>query len=235
MKTTEHLCELVKLEEDSIFKQHLNAGIISLFGVPETMLRPHICLNGEEGFEVLQKIKERGVSAKTEVLVFPHIIQSMDDVWLNLRFFVYCDERRQPVCCVYLSPQQTGFVISNLPASSQQETLFKIKRWYFREFLVEMQKGLETITKQFNEGDPLLESDHRNRIFDIHGECGMKDIAYTETDIVGENLYWAIIHGNTWCEHGSDGYERADNLIAERRNRQKVAVNDLVDLVRALR
>lgn len=235
METTERLCELVKLEEDSTLKQHLNAGIISLFEVPETMIRPHICLNGEEGFEVLQKIRMSGVSAKTEALFFPHIIQSCDEVWLNVWLFVYCEERTQPTCCVRLSPQQTGHILKNLPPASQQEALAKIKRWYFGEFLVEVQKGFETITKQFQEGNPFLESDHNNRIFDIHGGRGMKDIPYTETDIVGENLYWAIVHSGTWCEHGADGYEQADNLITQRRNRQKEAVSDLLALAKTFR
>mgnify|MGYP001569832066 CR=1 FL=1 len=224
---------LVKLGEPTPLKTALNRGVAVLPQAENTQLRPHVCLNGEEGYEVLQTIIRNPESANTEFCLFPHPIVSGNDIWLNVHAIVYLEERRHPTCCCILSPQQTGCILKNLPTELRTEAFLKVKNWYIQSVLPDLQKGIAVITKQFEEGDPFLESDHHNHIFDIHGGRGMKDIPYTETEIVGENLYWVVVHGETFWEYGSDGYARADALITERRQRQKEAVSQFLGKVRA--
>ncbi len=226
---------LVKLGESTPLKTALNLGIATLPQAENTQLRPHVCLNGEEGYEVLQKIIRSPEKADTEFCLCPKPIISRNDIWLNVRALVCFEKRTYPTNTCFLSPQQTGSIFKKLPEELQAEVFLKVKNWYLKSVLPDLQKGIEVITEQFEKGNPFLESDHDNRIFDIHGGRSMKDIPYTESRIVGEHLYSAIIYGNTFYEYGSDGYARADALITGRRQRQQVAVNEFLGAVRTLR
>lgn len=132
-----------------------------------------------------------------------------------------------------LSPRQSAYVVQNLPTESQEAVLAKVKTWFTERFLADMQKGLAAITEQFTNGDLMLASDHRNRIFDIHGERGA-DIPYTEWEVVGGELFGSVFYGGTFSEQGQDGYERADRLILGIRKRQQAAVDDFFGATRGM-
>ncbi len=87
---------------------------------------------------------------------------------------------------------------------------------------------METIMEQLSGGgDPFMADDYENRTFDIHGNRAYSDIPYTEATIAGEALFWSVVHGGMMAEYGSDGYQRADDLILERRARQAQAVGEV--------
>lgn len=226
----ENLGRLVAFKESSQLKTDLNRGVMKLRTPLESHFRPHICLNGEDGVKVLGEITS---ASNTEVHFWHHMVASGDDVWLNIVLCVYLDSMRTPTNLARLSPRQSAYVISNLPAESRTTVLVMAKRWYLEKFLADIKRGLDTITEQFENGDPLLKSDHRNRILDLHGErSSSMDIPYTETEVVGEQLFWSVCHGGTFLEDGEDGFARADGLIIARRQRQKAAVDAVVGVLR---
>ena len=133
---------------------------------------------------------------------------------------------------VYLTPRQTGYIVRNLKPESKVIVLEKIKRWYFEEFLVKTKKGFDTISKQFNEGDPFIESDHENRIFDIHGDRKM-EVPYTEWTIMGNLLAPSFLFGVTCFDHGDiDGYKRADNFLRALDDHRKGAIDLALGLIK---
>lgn len=79
---TENLCTVVSLGKHSQLKTDLNRAIMALSTAPESYFRPHACLNGLQGIEVLQQIS---ADSNTEVSVRPHLIVSCDDIWLNVK------------------------------------------------------------------------------------------------------------------------------------------------------
>lgn len=226
----EDIGAVVSHGEGSSLKTDLNRGVISLAAAPNTYFRPHLCLNGEDGVRVMGEIT---LSSNTAFHLWHNMIASGDDVWLNIIFVVYLNDFCMPTNCARLSPRQTAYIISGLPVESRATVLAKAKRWYLEKFLADMKKGLDTIAEQFEHGDPLLESDHRNRILDLHGER-VSDIPYTETEVVGEHLFWTVCYGGTMFEYGEDGLLRADGLIAARRSRQKDAVEAVPGMLRGL-
>ena len=227
----EDLSAVVSHGESSPLKMDLNRGVISLASAPNTYFRPHLCLNDEEGVRVISEISP---TSNTAFHLWHSMIASGDDVWLNIVFVVHLNDFCMPTNCARLSPRQTAYIVSHLPAESRTTVLAKAKRWYLEKFLADMKKGLDTITEQFEHGNPLLESDHRNRILDLHGERHFADLPYTETEIVGEHLYWSVCEGGTMFEYGEDGLLRADGLIAARRARQKGTVGAVVGVFRGL-
>lgn len=231
MNREEKLAILVHLGEVSRLKSDLNTAVAALFKAPDSHFRPHVGLNGIEGVGVLKKIE---VDSDTEFWMRPHLIVSLHDVWLNVKFGVFLDEMTWPTHVADLSPRQSAYVIQSLPLESRAVVLARVKRWYLERFLPDIENGLASITEQFSSGDPLLASDYRNRIFDIHGERSV-DVPYTEWEVVGENLFGPVFYGGTFLEYGQDGYERADRFIVGVRARQKAAVDGFLGLVRVLR
>jgi hypothetical protein len=227
---------LVNLGEDSQLKVDLNRGVASLWDAAESHFRPHLCLNGKEGVEVLKRLSQDPDGADTEFWAREHLIVSGDDIWLNIKFIMFLDRICFPSNVANLSPRQTGYVVKALPAESRTAVLKTIKEWYFEKFLEDMKKGIETISKQFDEGDPFIESDDGNRIFDIHGGRHM-DVPYTEWGIVGEELAPPFLFGFTCFDHmgENDGYGRADAFLSDVDSQRKSAVDGLIGLVRALK
>jgi hypothetical protein len=200
-------------------------------------LQPHLCLHGEEGLQVLQNIIAAGEKANTEFSFLCLPVASGSDFWLNIYFWVFLNGRCQPTNCVQLTPQQTSFIIRNLSEEWQKEVLAKAKAWYVEYLRGELLKGIDTITAQFEGGDPLLQSDHDNRIFDIHNATGVRaeyNIPYTESEIAGEHLFWPFHTGFTLFDHGSDGYARMDEFLAAIIRRRKGAVDGAMTLLRGL-
>ncbi|MBI2054978.1 MAG: hypothetical protein HYT39_02675 [Candidatus Sungbacteria bacterium] len=227
----EDLSAVVSHGESSLLKTDLNQAVMALAAAHESHFRPHVCLNGEDGVRVIGEIMP---TSNTAFHLWHHMIASGDDVWLNIILCVYLNDFCIPTNLARLSPRQSAYVIANLPAESRTAVLAKAKRWYLERFLADIKKGLDTITKQFEHGDPLLESDHRNRILDLHGERFSMGIPYTETWVVGEQLFWATCYGGTMFEHEEDGFLRADELITARRERQKGTVEAVVGVFRGL-
>ena len=224
--TTECLWAVIRLGENSLLKTDLNRAVMALCEALESHFRPHVCLNGEEGVRVLEEISP---TSNTEVIIRPHLVVSGIDAWLNVKFDVFLNELTQPTNVAELSPRQSAFVVQQLSGESRVAVLEKVKRWYFEYFLPRTQKALASITEQFASGEPMLASDDRNRIFDIHGGRYM-DVPYTESGIVGGNLFWAVCFGRTMFEQGEDGLAHADQLILARHARQKDAVQDILGL-----
>ena len=50
---------LVELGESSRLKVDLNNSVASLYEAPENHFRPHVCLNGLEGVDVIKKIANK--------------------------------------------------------------------------------------------------------------------------------------------------------------------------------
>ena len=219
----ENLGKIVALGESSVLKEDLNQGVASLFRAESTMCRPHVCLNGEEGFEVIKQISENPKEANTEfeLIACPSIYN--DQFWLNIGFAVFLNDlwSNHSVC---LTPQQTSLIVSGLDEESRATIVEITKRWFEEKFLPGVKKGLKMVSNQFESGDALLASDRHNHIFDLHGGRATNDIPYTERRIAGAELFSTIIYGGTFFEHGADGYERADRLIEAIRSRQKEAI-----------
>lgn len=216
---------LVKLGEDSQLKRDLNKGIASLFAATESWHQPHVCLNQEEGLEVIKQIAENPNPANTEFHFSLHPILSGREVWLNINFHVFLDNYTQPTNIVWLTPRQTSYIIRHLPDDSRATVLANAKAWYLEVVRKNVLEALETIDEQFEKGNPLLENDHENHIFDIHG--GRMEIPYVEWGVVGENLFSSFFYG-TCLDYGTDGYARMDRLIAG----QYVAIKEAVRSLR---
>ncbi len=223
--TEKRLDILVRLGETSPLKSALNEGVAKLATANEPYFQPHLCLNGEEGLEVIKRIVRNPSDTNTEFQIDSHIIQAGDEVWLNLFFSVFIDKICYPTNNVQLSPRQSAYIVNDLSHDQQAIILKKIKDWYFDEFLVDINNGLAAISQQFSAGDPLLQSDQDNRIFDIHGGRSM-DVPYTEWEIVGEELFSAYFWGGTWMETGRNGYEHSDRFLSDNSKRQKAAVDN---------
>ncbi len=219
------LFRLVLLGEPSSLKTALNTALATLATAENTQFRPHVCLNKIEGVGVIENISADPVGANTEFWVSPYPIISGKKIWLNVKLSVFLDQICWPTCVADLTPQQTSYLISNLPPEQQDQMLDKIKLWYHGEFLSDIQSGIESITDQIDNGDILLKSDHDNVVLDLHGGRGMEDIPYSESTIAGEELFWTVVHGGTFLEYGMDGYGRADTIILGIKGRQAHAVN----------
>lgn len=200
---------IVPLGKDSQLKRDLNKGIASLFSAPESWHQPHVCLNEEEGLEVIKKVAENPNPANTQFFFTNRLILD-GDMWLNIAFGMYLNECSRPRNFVQLTPRQTSYIIRHLPEDSQATVLAKAKAWYLEALRKDMLEAIDTITAQFETGYPLLANDYDNRIFDIHG--GRHEVPYVEWGIVGENLFSAHFFG-TCLNYGTDGYARMDRLI----------------------
>jgi len=223
---------VVDFTDKSKLATDLKRAIAALANHSNTQYRLHVCLNGRDGYPALQKLVANP-STDIKVYFLPHLLMDGDSLWLNTKLMVIVEKSSSDNYAT-LSPQQTGYVARSLPEDSRNLFLEKVKEWYREVFLKNVKTGLDAITKQIETGNLLLESDHGNRVFDIHGDRHMKDIPYTETEVAGEHLFWSIVHGGTCFDYGSDGYDRADQLIEGRRQRQKGAVEDLIGLARQL-
>jgi hypothetical protein len=225
------LSSIVRLGESSVLKSDLNYAVACLAKAEESHFQPHICLNTEEGVEVLQKIAARPVSANTEFIIVPLPDFSGDHMWLNVKFNVHLDKITWPKYAP-LSPRQTAYVVGNLPDTSRQHVLAKIKQWYLEQFLADVNKGLAAITKQFEGGDLLVDDYDDGRIFDIHTE---RRVPYTESAVVGDQLWWKFLCAHTFLETHQDVLAKADALISRARSRQRNAVDSFLPLLRGSR
>lgn len=221
----ESLRSLVSLGESSRLKNDLNAGIASLFGARESYSQPHLSLNGENGLAVLTKIAGDPQRANTEFMIESMFDMAWRDAWLNVRFTIFLDRMSFPDCCAQLSPRQTAYLVQNLPWQSKREVLAKIKNWYFEAFLSDIQKGLDTISKQFTNGDLLLDDYFDGRIFDIHSK---RPVPYTECPVVGEKLYFDFLCAISIANE----LQTADILIEAARGRQKDLADRLLAMAR---
>ena len=204
---------LVVLGENSQFKIDLNRGVASLSQADKNYLRPHWCLNGEEGIEVVERIFQEPDNANTEFWINDNFILSSDDMWLNISFAVFLGKISFPNDMVRLTPRQSSFIVKNLSEKSQMEVLKAIKTWYFEKVLKNLQKGIATLSAQF-EKDLLVESAHSNRIFDLPSpnDSG-SDTPYTEIGLVGERLAPNFLYGSSCFDSMGeyDGYSKADD------------------------
>lgn len=233
MSENQKISHLVDLGEESQLKVDLNEGIASLRRATESCFQPHICLNGEKGVKVIEKISQKPKQADTEFWIRELLIRGGGDLWLNIRFSVFLDQIRSPSNVADLSPRQTGYIVKNLPAESRETVLLKVRSWYSKKFVGDIIKGLETINEQFEKGDPFLESDHRNRIFDIHGGRAM-DVPYTELQIAGEELSWPFFVGFTMFDQGEEGYEKMDEFLMYINVQRKSTAEGALEIMRAL-
>ncbi len=186
----ENLSTIVSRGENSELKNHLNEGVAGLSLAPESHFRPHRCLNRNEGVKVIEEITKNPRTADTEFNIGDKLIDGGGgDLWLNVYFSVYLNNARAA-----LTPRQTSLIVTNLPEESKRLVLEKVKKWYFKRILLDLQKGLSKITEQFETGDLLLADDYRNRIFDIHGRRSL-DVPYTEWEIAGDLLFQCLVYG----------------------------------------
>jgi hypothetical protein len=210
----ELLRSLVSLGESSRLKNDLNAGIALLFGARESYFQPHLSLNGEKGLAILTKIAGDPQRANTEFMIESLFDMSWSNAWLNVQFTVFLDRMSSFDCMVQLSPRQTACLVQNLPWQSKREVLAKIKKWYFEAFLSDIQKGLNAISRQFTNGDQLVDDYFDGRIFDIHSK---RPVPYSECLVVGEKLYWDFL-----CAIAkTDELGTADIVIEAARGHQK--------------
>ena len=232
--TEENLGTIVELDEKSQLKADLNSGVSSLSKAEENYFQPHVCLNEKDGVKVIDRISQDPAGANTEFSLRCCLINSGSDAWLNVRFSVFIDEICYPTNHVLLTPRQTSYIVQRLPKESQQQVLRAVRAWYVGHFLKNMQKAMETITTQIEEGDLLLESDHNNRVFDIHGGWRSMDVPYTEWDIVGQNIAPLFLFGVTLFDREGDGYRRADDFLRSSDMRREDAIEGTLELVRTL-
>lgn len=227
-------CKLVNLKESSQLKEDLNRGVASLTSAAESWFRPHLCLNGKEGLDVIGRIARWPMSADTAFVIGGHPILYGDDLWLNVRFLVFVDQISYPYNVVELTPRQTAYIVDHLPSESQALVLEKVEAWYFGSFRERVLEGLHRITTQFESGDPLLKSDRENHIFDAHGgRCVGMDIPYTEWGIAGENLFSALFHG-TCLDRDEYGYNRLDAILDRADRTRHDTAEGMLGLVRVL-
>lgn len=212
-KKYRELVTLVNLGEESQLKRELNKGIAWLPAAPKSWFRPHLCLNGEEGVAVIEKIIAHPEQANTEFSINDKVTLSGEDIWLNISFMVFLDKISSQ-SILRLSPRQTAYIIKQLPKEQQDHVLGKIKTWYEAVFLENIAKGLKTITAQF-EVNPLVESDYRNRILDIHGDVDT-EFPYTEAGIIGEKFFLQFLYFLALPSHGRDGYKQVDEFFSQK-------------------
>lgn len=202
---------LVKLGEDSAVRRELNRGIAALERAEEPCYRPHACLNGRFGVEVIRRITDIGSRANTEIRLSELLSTDYVRLWLNVRFVVYCDKCSLPDNVVRLSPRQTARIIQGLSPASRDMVLDKVRVWYEKEFKGVLRRGLENLDAQFARGDLLVAGTHDNMVFDIHGDgLGHDTIPYTELMIVGERLA-----ESRHCFGYEANYRRADGLLGD--------------------
>jgi len=231
--TQEDFGVLISLGEASPLKVVLNRAIAALLKASETVFQPHICLNGIEGVEVINRISANPETADTMFELVGYPIIYGDDIWLNTSFSVFLDEAVYPTNHVALTPRQSGFIVRRLSLSQQQVVVEKVKAWFLEVFRPNIEKGLEVISTQFNEGDPLVESDRENRIFDIHG--GRLEIPYTEGRIVGLTLFKAVVWRAAPREGDKNDYQKADQLVEARRLQQGGSIESFLRTASSLR
>jgi hypothetical protein len=207
---------LVELGEGSQLKTELNCGVATLRLAQKSYHRPHLCLNGKEGLEVIQRISENPDGADTEFCIDSLLVHSggRDGFWLNVILSVVLGERVYPTNLAVLTPRQTSHIIVNLSQESRALVLEKVRTWYFEKFLKEMEIGIQIVTEQFTEGDLLHEDSHGNRIFDIHSrretDSTFSDFPYTEWEVVGAHVSMRLL--NNFNER-VDSYDIVDSLL----------------------
>ena len=227
-----NLWDLADLKEPSQLKSDLNLGVASLKFAPEEWFQPHVCLNGKEGLAVIERIAERPETANTAFEILNHVIVSGDDLWLNVQFRAFLDQRSFPSEVVDLTPRQTAYIVERLPPESRALVLGKVQTWYFDHFRKNVLDGLNRIAAQFEGGDPLLKSDRENHIFDIHGGRCM-DIPYAEWGIAGYELFGTLFHG-TCLDHDKESYDRLDGILNRADKMRKDTAEGMLELVRAI-
>lgn len=224
---------VVDFGDKSKLSRDLKSAIVSLNSHSNTQYRLHVCLNSRDGYEALQRLV-RDQSLPIRAMLSPHLIMSGGNLWLNVEMYVNVADAGFDSGAT-LSPQQTGHIVRSLPEQSRNQFLDCVRAWYTNVFLKDIKAGLDRVTAQIKTGDLLLEDDHDNRVFDIHGGRCVADIPYTEADIVGATLFWSVVYGGTLFEHGSDGYDRADQLILGRYEHQQNTASSFLEAVRHLR
>jgi hypothetical protein len=223
------LAVVAELGEKSDLKADLNRGVALLRQATESHFRPHVCLNGEDGMQVLKLIAAKGANADTGWYLHPLVNVDVGRIWLNVRLLVNLSDRSNATQ-VLLSPQQTAHLVRTLPPASQAIILKKVREWYKGQFVKEMKEGLAALAKQF-ESDTLLVDDYFNgRVFDIHTK---RDVPYTECLVVGEELYWKFLAAGTCFESSEDLLDKADVLIETARARQRSAVDTAIGVLRS--
>lgn len=226
---------LVRLGEDSKLKQDLNSRIASLSKAEKGCFRPHVCLNDFDGVEVIQKITQDPEHSNTGIYISEQLnYGNGDDLWLNVKFCVFLDSLSSG-SRVVLSPQQTSYIITNLPSDSKQAVADKVRAWFLEKFMADVQKGLEKIAKQFAEGDVFVVGTRENMILDIHGDGGgHEDLEYTEWPIIGDKLFNVFFLGHTCLSHLDviDGYERVDAILEQADRERKGTLSVVLGLVK---
>ncbi len=238
---------LVKRGEESQLKIDLNKGVASLLKAGESCLRPHVCLNERGGVEVIGRIARDPENANTSFRIAERVnYGGHDGIWLNINFFVILEEELKDkktlfneTSSVSLSPRQSGYIAKNLPFDSGRLVKDKVRAWYFKKFLKELERGIGEITKQFNEDDLFVADVDDNKVFDIHkdGEMerlGHSGIPYTEWDIIGNTLFCKIFFGRTPPPH-EQGYEQIDEMLMAMDRDTKMAADAMLSLVRMFR
>jgi len=212
-KTKGNYC-LVKLGESSNLKTALNLGVASLTNATEGYCQPHLCLNEVEGLKVLKKISQNPTKSNTEIHISIEPILSHNEMWLNINFFVFLDKICFPINLI-LSPRQTSYICNNLSPEIKEIVKEKIRKWFFKDFIKNLNEAVSSLKEQFNKGDMFVEDTNKNKIFDMHGNRGI-DIPYTELNIVGNKLAWVhLLYSNHFIDFsfGDEGYIKADNVL----------------------
>ena len=217
---------LVSFDDQSQLHQDLNRGIAALAQAKESCFRPHLCLNEQDGLEVIRRIAQDPDQARTHVFITNSPILSLTDgLWLNIGLGVFLDKLSSK-SMVRLSPRQTGYVVANLPEESSSIVLTKVREWYQGYFLEKLQQALVVVTRQIDMGDLLIAGTHTNRVFDIHDNAGgHSDTPYTEWSLVGDELFIRLFHGPTLLQHGQNGFDRIDAIL-ESMDTQRAQVAD---------
>lgn len=234
----ENLATFIKLGEPSQLKRDINRGIAALPDAKEGWHRPHACLNRKDGAETIQKIAADPDAADTEIWLSEHSIVYGSDVWLNVVLGVALGHVSS-TDSVQLTPRQTSYVVTHLPESSQRAVVDQVKAWWTGKMLPDLMAGLQKITDQLRNGDPLVCGTHANRVFDLHGgRLGHDKVPYTELGIVGEELAPSFLYGATCLEAmnmdlgGPDGYDLADQFLADAESARRDTASGLLSLLR---
>jgi len=185
--------ELAQHGVGSNLKTDLNRGVAALLQADKEHLRPHRCLNGRGGAEIMRQIAENpdGADTSFSISAYP-IADGYSGLWLNLRLVVFLGKMSSS-SILRLSPRQTSHIIAGLPPESKKAVLDRIKEWYLVTFLPEIQAAISKVTKQVQAGDLLLEDAHDNRVLDNPEKRAGSSCPYTEWQIAGEEMFDAVL------------------------------------------
>jgi len=226
---------LVDFDDRSQLHQDLNRGIAALVQAKESCFRPHLCLNQQDGLEVIRRIAQDPDQARTHIFIINSpILNLTDGLWLNIGLGVFLDKLSSN-SMVRLSPRQTGHIVTNLPEESRNIVLTKVREWYQEYFMERLQQALVTVTGQVEGGDILIAGTHTNRVFDIHDNSdGYSETPYTEWSFVGNELFTRLFYGPTLLEYGRDGFDRIDAMLESMDTRRTQVADGMFNALRAL-